>query len=839
MPDRFHQLIAFWDWHFEGEHKHIFRTLPYIGDHFNDKMSSFAVLGGGWALYKDSNFGTAMGGIFSPRIRGYSWVEDYEVRNDSVSCVELLDDDSRPVPHLILFEEQSFRGKHAHIFTDVDHIERYASFKVLSGSWQVTTAGGNTFNALPGDGSDQLTDRLASLTLLSDTGLPPIPHVIVFWDANFEGDHRHIFTDTFFDDDWKDKISSFAIEGSTWQFFLDFDTQILAGQVLGPGIYPWVDDVEIPNDRIRAVLQTAQTTAIDELVAQSLNNGQDFLTLHGDPYRLGWNSHESTLTPDSVRVPYFGKLWFHPFDPDERVFGQILLASGVPSPPTGGPRDYLIAASAKNMVYALDPATGALVWPAPASLLLPDGVTPAAFLDSSQFSNPLDCTCRDTYPNHGVNSTPVIDKDLQIIYVAFLAQTGDATNFNQNYFLSAVSLVSGASLWTIELSWPGPPIPFEPFLHTQRAGLALLKASPTGAAPGADLVLIAFSSRCDCHAKNGDTWRGWLFAVPVTNGARPSDGSWQAVPTTVGTSLHDESGGGIWGPGGVAADDGASLYVATGNGNFNGGAGEQDFADSVLRFFRGNISIPPIDSYTPHNWQDLRDNDWDLGGSNPVLLPLQILQPGAGFLNLLVCGGKDGRVYVINREQMGFFHFPGSDGLGHAIWRPQVFSANADPSQGGITGSAAYFDAGAEGRYVYFGSSSGDPHHGLVAIKFDDLNGETHLGMRIIQFGGDRMEEPASPFVSSNGPAGGIVWLVESRRRETDNPPKPSILHAWDAVTGRLLYSSPLTTESGITGTGESLGDGRKFTPPIVANGRVFLGTNGVVAYGLGTTDPA
>jgi hypothetical protein len=195
----------------------------------------------------------------------------------------------------------------------------------------------------------------------------------------------------------------------------------------------------------------------------------------------------------------------------------------------------------------------------------------------------------------------------------------------------------------------------------------------------------------------------------------------------------------------------------------------------------------------------------------------------------------------VNCDDMGLFHptNPISDGLGYSVWRPQIFAGNSDSSKGGITTSPAYFDAGPDGRYVYLCSPSGSQHRGMIAIKLDDLNGETQLGAKVMQFGGARMSRPASPFVSSNGPANGIVWAVESRHDDTDNPLTPSILHAWDAVSGRLLYSSPVTTEFGITGAGESLGDGRKLTPPVVVNGRVFIGTNGVVAYGLGTTDPA
>ena len=841
MPDRFHQLIVFKKPHIEGDHKHIFRTLPYIGDDFNDHVSSFAVLGGAWALYKDANFGTALGGVFAPRIRAYSQVEDYEVPKDTVSCVELVGDDARPIPQLILFEKEMFTGKHYHAFNDVYNLERYASFMVLSGNWQVTTVNNNTLMEGPGDGGDiDPTDKFATMHLVSDTpNQAGVSHLIVFWDSNFEGAHRHIFQSMTLDDGWANQISSFAVEAGFWRFFFHRNGKLVSSQQMSRGIYPWVEDVEIDNDGTTEVSQTPLQTVTTSLVVNNLNNGQDFLTFHGDPYRLGWNSHETILTPGNVRVPYFGKLWFHPFDPDERVYAQVLLASQVQAVTGAPPGDYLIAASAKNIVYALNPADGSLIWQT--GLLLPDGVTPAAFLTSQQFSSGLKGGCTDTYPNHGVNSTPVIDKALQIIYVAFVAQADDPASFNQGYFLSALVLTTGAVLWTIELTWAGPPIPFEPYMHTQRAALALLKDT-SGAAPIPDLVLIGFSSRCDKQSHSGETWRGWLFAVPVPSGARPADGSWQALPMSVGNSLRDETGGGIWGPGGVAIDDALNLFLSTGNGNFDGNTGGQDFADSVLSFVKNNIAFPPRDCYTPRNWPDLRQNDLDLGGSDPILLPAQFRAPGiVGLMNLAVCGGKDGRVYFVNRDDMGLMHFlnPVADGLGYSIWRPQLFSGGGDSSKGGITTSPAYFDGGGAGRYVYLCSPSGSPYRGLIAIKFDDLNGETQLGAQVMQFGGDQMRGPASPFVSSNGPANGIVWAVESRRDDTDSPPTPSILHAWDAVSGRLLYSSPLTTEFGITGTGESLGDGRKFTPPVVVNGRVFLGTNGVVAYGLGTTDPA
>jgi hypothetical protein len=840
MPDRFHQIVVFENANFEGSHKHIFRSLPYIGDDLNDKTSSFAVLGGAWSLYKDSNYQNVQGGVFAPRVRGYASVTDYEVANDAVSSLELVDDDPRSVPQLILFTEELFGGNHYHAFNDVYNLERYQSYFVLSGNWQVTTKNGNTFMQGPGGNNAPPGDKLATMHLVSETPNPDVFHLIVFSDSQFEGDHLHVFQSTTFDGDWGKQISSFVVESGFWRFaFHRSPNHLVSGQQMSRGIYPWVEDVDIPNDATYAVSNDFLQPAGTSHVVQNLNNGEDVLTFHGDPYRLGWNSQETTLTPENVRVPYFGKLWFHPFDADERVYAQLLLASGVQNAAGAAPVDYLIAASAKNVVYALSPTDGSLIWQT--NLLLPDGVTQAGFLDANQFNTPLKSNCEDTFPNHGVNGTPVIDKALQIIYVAFIASKDDTANYNQAYYLSALALTSGAVLWTIELTFGGPPIPFQPYMHTQQAALALIKGGPlTRPAPGPDLILIEFSARCDVHGHGGETSRGWLFAVPVLNGAMPAAGSWQALPMTVGTSLEDATGGGISGPGGAAVDDIQTIFLSTGNGDFDGNTGGQDFADSLVSFTATNIAFPPKDGFTPRNWQDLEDNRLDFGASNPILLPTQYPAPNIlGIFNVAMVGGKDGRVYFVNTDDMGFRHYTNAvtDGLGYSLWRPQIFSGNSNPSQGGIATSAAYFDAGGDGRYVYLCSASGSPYQGMVAIKFDDMNGETQLGTQVLQFGGGQMNRPASPFVSSNGPTNGIVWAVETRHDDTDHSPTPSILHAWDAVSGRLLYSSPLTTEFGITGAGESLGDGRKYTPPIVVNGKVFIGTNGVVAYGLGQTD--
>jgi hypothetical protein len=88
------------------------------------------------------------------------------------------------------------------------------------------------------------------------------------------------------------------------------------------------------------------------------------------------------------------------------------------------------------------------------------------------------------------------------------------------------------------------------------------------------------------------------------------------------------------------------------------------------------------------------------------------------------------------------------------------------------------------------------------------------------------MEQPGAPTVSSNGARDGIVWVVESNKDGADHGP-PGVLYAVHAVTGKILYTSKEEASRDV------LDDARKFCCPTVANGRVFVGTHGVAAYGL------
>ena len=80
----------------------------------------------------------------------------------------------------------------------------------------------------------------------------------------------------------------------------------------------------------------------------------------------------------------------------------------------------------------------------------------------------------------------------------------------------------------------------------------------------------------------------------------------------------------------------------------------------------------------------------------------------------------------------------------------------------------------------------------------------------------------ASPTVSANGQANGIVWAVENS--------KAAVLHAYDAGDlTRELYNSKQAA-----GNRDAFGAGNKWMSPMVAHGKVYVETtNSVAAFGL------
>lgn len=79
-----------------------------------------------------------------------------------------------------------------------------------------------------------------------------------------------------------------------------------------------------------------------------------------------------------------------------------------------------------------------------------------------------------------------------------------------------------------------------------------------------------------------------------------------------------------------------------------------------------------------------------------------------------------------------------------------------------------------------------------------------------------------TPFVSANGGSNGIVWTIDHGaplQNASKATPSSAVLHAYLATDlSQELYNSA-------TNNADMAGYGIKLTSPIVANGKVFIGT--------------
>ena len=298
-----------------------------------------------------------------------------------------------------------------------------------------------------------------------------------------------------------------------------------------------------------------------------------------------------------------------------------------------------------------------------------------------------------------------------------------------------------------------------------------------------------------------------------------------SAPNRAFTPAPDVDGGGIWGSGGVAADAQGNIFCVTGNGNYNLDKGGANVCESILKLAPDGddlrLGTDPANWYVPSNWKQLDAADVDMGGSSPILLPDL---PNVKTPHIVVTCGKDGLVYMANRDSLG--------GVGGEIQKQRLFGDPKTTYHSNIKTTPAYFDSGASGRFVYVTGNETGPggNAGIVALKLGAQSGKPHMDVAWTLK--KPLYQSGAPFVSSDGAQGGIVWVIESNKDDGDVGP-PGILHAFNAVTGNEIYRSDEIP------TRDTLEDARKFSCPTVANGRVFVGTHGVVCYGLLANSPA
>jgi hypothetical protein len=404
-------------------------------------------------------------------------------------------------------------------------------------------------------------------------------------------------------------------------------------------------------------------------------------------------------------------------------------------------KEAFLVATEDNHLTTYDATTGLVLWDKAIYGAAATGNFPCGNL------NPL-----------GITGTPVIDITSRTIY--FDAMVTPDQNATLHHMVFAAKLDDGSIVWSVDVSTAVTG--FDSRHQNQRGALQLV---------GGILYVPYGGNDGDC-----DPYYGYVVGFPLNNPKAPK--SWHTQANR----------GGIWGVGALPTD-GTSIFPITGNteGTNTWGGGEAVIRLAAGPTFSGNAA----DYYAPMDWKNLDDTDLDLGGASEVLVDM----PNAQKPHLVVAGGKDRNLYVLDRDNLG--------GIGGELLKLGI----ADNEING--GPAAYTTS--MGTYVAFRVANGG--HGV------GCPGGQGTGNLVV-----------AKITAGNPPTAKVAWcsneagLGTPMVTTTDGKSEPIVWdannHLWgyDGDTGAKLFDGTMTK------MGTSM---QYFNTPIDAKGRIAVAVDG------------
>ena len=498
-----------------------------------------------------------------------------------------------------------------------------------------------------------------------------------------------------------------------------------------------------------------------------------FPTSRGDITRNGANTQETFLTPADVNKNTFGKLFTAPID--YIAMAQPLYMPGVTiaiGSYAGTTHNVMYVVTQADSVYALDADTGAQLW-------WVNFTTPALGITTAS-GRFLPCGTAPGFDQEGIVGTPVIDPNTTPNPTMYLvAKT--LNNGTVQHHLHALDITTGAEqpnspvlIQATSVSKLGHKTVFNSLHQKNRPGLLLLNG----------LLYLGFGSN---YCNDGNS--GWVLSYD------PATLTQQAVFNT----SPDKGLTSIWQTGnGLAADEAGNIFVETAEAGPNAydiQTGGQTFCNSVIKLYP---DLAVADYFTPWSVAFLNTNDLDLSSTGALVLPDQ--EPGPSLYgHELIAGGKQGFVYVLDRDQMGMYSTNDSAVLQEF---PLIPGESDTLVQDVLYSSPAYWN-----NTVYFAPNASP------ILAFPLSGGLLGTPLNSAQ----RYPGSHSPSISANGNSNGVLWVLNGA------------LSAFDAVSLQLLYNTNQASAK------------RDLLPPLghfvtqtVVNGRVYVGTqNSLVAYGL------
>jgi hypothetical protein len=489
------------------------------------------------------------------------------------------------------------------------------------------------------------------------------------------------------------------------------------------------------------------------------------LVYHNDNGRTGQNLTETVLTTGNVNVNQFGKLFSYPVD--GQMYAEPLYVQGV-NVAGQGVHNVVYVATENDSVYAFD-ADGLTTTPLWQVSFLTNG---AQTLSTTDIGG-----CANISPQVGITSTPVIDPVANTIFV--LARTKIVSGSGTTYYqtLHALDITTGLEtpgspvVVQASVNSNSGPVVFNPQTQNQRSGLFIDNG----------VVYISWASHCDIQP-----YHGWMIGY--------QEGTLQQVAVFNATPNGVE--GGIWQSGAApAVDENGNIFVSLGNGTEDVPNGGVDYGEGLVNLNPSSLAVN--DYFIPSNYQTLNNSDLDLGSGGPLLLPEQPTPP----MQLLVAAGKQGMVYLADRTNLGGFSSNGNQVL-------QTLPAGTVPTAHSMP---AYWQ-----NNVYFCGVAD-------YVKSFLLSGGLLSGSPTSESPQTFGYPGATPAVSANGAANGILWVLSTVQSY------PAELHAYDAANiSRELYNTAQDSSR------DKAGLAVKFVVPTVANGKVYIATSAELdVYGL------
>lgn len=511
--------------------------------------------------------------------------------------------------------------------------------------------------------------------------------------------------------------------------------------------------------------------ALAFLLIAAMSVAQDVLTYHNNNARTGVYTKETILTTSNVNSAMFGKLFTLPAD--GLVDAEPLYLSSVSI--GGVVHNLVIVATEHGTVYAYDADTGVNLWH-------------VTTLKTGEMTSD-NRGCSQVTPEIGITSTPVIQRPktgTPLIFVVAMSKDGSG-NYHQR--LHALDATTGAEIRggpvEITATYPGTGdnssggnVIFDPGQYKERAGLLLIGNS----------LYLAWASHCDIRP-----YTGWVMGYNTTTLAR----------TTVLNITPNGNEGAFWNAGaGMAADGNGNIFALDGNGvfdtalNASGFPAGGDYGNAFLRFTtKGGLAV--ADYFEMDNQASENGSDVDLGSGGTLLLNQK--DSTGKVWQLAIGAGKDSNLYVLDRTNMGKFSSTSNN----------IYQELAGVLPGGVWSMPAFFNG-----FLYYGPV-GSP---ILAFQFKNAR---LLSSPVARTSNAFGYPGTTPSISTNAGKNTIVWAAENTN--------PAILHAYNPKTLLELYNSNQAANGR-----DHFGVGNKFITPMIANGKVYVGTtNGVGVFGL------